>query len=149
VTNERINELANKAMQSIDAEDDEDYAFYRCAIETAITKAIREESIVLRVERDQLLATVAILMEMRGHLELCATCAQDSKGSCYEYNELAARIDSSILVTHAAERMRAVNAVLDTAQMILDEEWLVGHAIGDVLQAKMLALAALDAKETM
>jgi hypothetical protein len=37
-----VNKLANEAMESIEVEDSEEYAFARCAIEDVITKAVAE-----------------------------------------------------------------------------------------------------------
>jgi hypothetical protein len=61
----RVNELANEAMQSIETEDGEDYAFARCAIEFIIKKALKED----RKERSPLLEGVvrAARIESRRH----------------------------------------------------------------------------------
>jgi hypothetical protein len=40
------------------------------------------------------------MQELRSHLETCAICPQDSKGSCHEYNELAAAIDGQTEAAH-------------------------------------------------
>lgn len=49
MTDDRINELANEAMESIEADDPEDYAHARVAIECAISQALRERD----AERDK------------------------------------------------------------------------------------------------
>jgi hypothetical protein len=52
---DRINALANEAMESIATDDAEDYAHARCAIEIVIEKAI----VALTAERDALAAQLA------------------------------------------------------------------------------------------